>query len=204
MTNHLVVETKNAIDAPVGFINLPVKRIDGKKGKSGLVCMVPVVSESVCMLVIQNEIGKAWLTDQIDTVRHEIISKLYKEGKTIESSLFGIDAILAYMKSSTESQRMTKEAIGVWFDTDLAMLIAERIKEKMTGISTDKVKVLVDGYKTKFMSLSGRDVSMPDAIKAQLVKAISLLPDDYESVIGEKVIEALDKVTEASETLTAL
>jgi hypothetical protein len=198
-----VVKTVDAVIAD-GHIALPVSRTDGKKGKSGLCIVVPVVSDSVVSLVIQSDIGKAWLSDGIDTVRSHIASVINKAGNTITSDKLGIDGILAQMKLETESQRMTKEAIGVWFDADLAPLVSARIAEKMQGIAADKLAKLVDGYKVTFQTLAGRDVSMAEPIKAGLIKAMELLPAEYDHVIGNKVMEKLIDVSEATNVLAAL
>jgi hypothetical protein len=45
---------------------------------------------------------------------------------------------------------------------------------------------------------------MPAAVKAQLIRAMEFLPEDYESVIGEKVASALAESEEATEMLAAL
>lgn len=198
-----VIKTADAVVAD-GMIALPVGRTDGKKGKSGMCIVVPVVSDSVVALVTASDTGKAWIVDCIDGVRSRIASAVNKSGDTITSDKLGIDGLLAAMKAETESQRMTKDAIGIWFDADLAPLVAVRIQEKMIGIAADKLGVLLAGYKSTFQNLAGRDVSMPETVKAGLVKAMELLPEDYDSVMGSKVMEALVNVNSASVVLAAL
>ncbi len=199
-----VQATKDAVVGD-GFTALPISRTDGKKGKSGLCIVVPVVSDAVVAVVQNGAEFAPWLVAAIDDLKSRIASAINKRNDVITSDKLGTAAILAAMKADTESQRMTKEAIGEWFTSDLAQAIAARIKSKMSGIADDKVAKLVDGYKLRFMSLAGRDVSMDDKVKAQLITALELLTEEQgDSVIAVKVMEKLTEVTEASEVLVAL
>jgi hypothetical protein len=187
-----------------GMTVYAVSRNDGKKGKSGIVCVAPSISDSVVAVFSNSSEGRAFIVDAIEGLRSKLISKLYAKQLTVTDDAIGITALQLLAKTETESQRMTKEAIGAWFDADLGGLIGYAIGLKMIGIADDKLAKLVDGYKSKFQTLAQREVSMPVAVKAQLIKAMELLPSDYESIIGEKVVEALTKAEEASETLAAL
>ena len=200
-------KVQKTVDAVVGDgqVALAISRTDGKKGKSGLCIVVPVTSDAV-VSVVQNGVEFApWLVAAIDDIKSRIASAINKKQEAITSDKLGVAAILAAMKAETESQRMTKEAIGTWFDADLAPAIAARIVEKMTGIAADKVAKLVEGYKLRFQSLAGRDVSMDDKVKAQLITALELLTEEQgDSVIALKVMEKLTEVSEATEVLAAL
>jgi len=204
--NYSVVATKDLPEAiGDGMTIYPISRNDGKKGKSGLVAVMPSVSDSVFNVFTTNETGKAFIVDAVERLRSKIASKLYAGGLVISDDRIGIDGLLALAKQETESQRMTKESIGVWFDVALGELVGNAIAAKMPhGIAADKVAVLVDGYKAKFQTLAGRDVSMPNAVRDQLLKVLGLLSDGYEHPICEKVAVALAEVQEASETLAAL
>jgi hypothetical protein len=202
-TIYNVVKTADATIAD-GNVILSIARTDGKKGKSGNCIVVPAVSESVLTLVFNHADGKAWITDCIDDLRSEIASAINKKGEVISSDKLGIDALLVAMRTANESQRMTKESITNWFNADLAPLVASRICEKMFGIADDKLTKLVEAYAEKFASLAGREVSMKDEVKAMLIKALELLPDEYEHPIATKVIAKLTKVEETTEILTAL
>lgn len=205
MGMYQVVTTKDLPKAiGDGMTIYAVSRNDGKKGKSGIVCVAPSISDSVVAVFSNSIEGKAFIVDAIEGLRSKLISKLYAKQLTVTDDAIGITALQLLAKTETESQRMTKEAIGAWFDSDLGSLIGYAIGLKMVGIAADKLAKLVEGYKGKFQSLAQREVSMPLAVKAQLVKAMELLPSDYESIIGEKVAEALTKAEEASETLAAL
>lgn len=200
-----VIDTKAIpVDLATNQTVINIGRTDGKKGKSGKCAIVPAYSINTLQAILSNEVGEAWVMSAVNDLRGKIATALVKAGKSITETDVALTAILAAMRVETESQRMTKESIGAWFDNDLAALVDLRIREKMAGISQDKLDKLVKGYRDSFQQLAGRDVSMPDSIKNQLIRALELLPADYDSVIGEKVTAALLAVTEASVTLAAL
>jgi hypothetical protein len=201
--NYQVIKTTEAglID---GMTAYNVTRTDGKKGKSGTVCVAPAISESVATVFYNDAIGKAFIVDVLEGLRSRIISGLHASRKLISDEAIGVTAMLATAKLVVEGGRMTKESIGVWFDADLTLLVSARIREKIAGISEDKVAKLVAGYRTAFESLSAREVGMSDEVKASLLKAMDLLPEDYDSVIGGKVLAKLVAAEKPKEILAAL
>jgi len=186
-----------------GFTTLNIARTDGKKGKSGSVIVVPVLSDSVLFLIQGADVGKAFIVDAIDALRSRIASSINSKGNIITSDKLNIDAIFAAMRLETESQRLTKDSIGAWFDADLLALMKARFAVKLPGISDLKMVGITDQYRAKFQSLAGRDGFIPDAIKSQLVTAMELLPAEYESVIGTKLLEKLTAEVE-NDTLELL
>lgn len=205
MGMYQVVATKDMPKAiGDGMAVYAVSRNDGKKGKSGIVCVAPAISGPTVAVFQNDAIGAAFIADCIAGLRSKIISKLHASNLVVSDDAIGITALLALATQEVNGTRMTAAAIGEWFDSDLAALVSGAIKAKMVGIADDKLGKLVAGYKDRFQSLSGRDVSMPDAVKASMMRAIALLPEGYDSVIGEKVITKLDSVSEAGEVALAL
>ena len=206
-TMYSVIKTSDVTDdqkSEASLTILPIARTDGKKGKSGFCIVVPQVSDSVLHLVTTSDIGKAWIVDCINDMRSKLASSINKAGQTITSDKLGIDALLAAMKAESESQRMTRDAIGAWFDSDISSIIAEKVKEKMPGIANDKLAKVLESYKENFQKLAGRDISMPNVVRDNLLRAMEFLPAGYDSVIGGKVLEKLASVTEAQEVMVAL
>lgn len=205
MSNGIYAVVSTTEELPAGYIRLPISRTDGKKGKSGTCIHVPAISDAVRSVIYNSPIGELWFSAQVASHLSEMASSLNKAGNSITSEKLGVTAVLVSMAASLEAQRMTKETIGKWFDADLAPLVSARIQELLAGISNDKLEKLVSGYREQFQTLAGRDVSMTKEMKAQLIKAVELLPGDYEpSVIGEKVLTALATVQEASALLNVL
>lgn len=195
--------TKDAVVGD-GMVAVAISRTDGKKGKSGHCIVIPDVSDAA-LSVISNDVQcQDWLRYAINQFKSQIASAINKNKLTITSDKLGTAAVLSAMRAETESQRMTKEAIGEWFTAELAPLVAARIQDKLPGIAADKLAKLVESYCTKFQMLAGRDVSMSDTLRAQLLVALELLPEDTDNVMTGKVAAKLAEVSEASEVLEAL
>lgn len=205
-----VIKTADAVVTD-GSVAISIARTDGKKGKSGLCIVVPQVSDSVYSLITNSDWGKAWIVDCVDALRSRIASGIHKAGDIITADKLGITAIEVTMKQELESQRVTMDSIGKWFDADLAGLISARIRSKSGNVADAVVAKMVAAYREKFQSLAGRNVSMSADVKLQLMAALDILAAhyaatgaEYESVIGSKVQELLDKAQEATEMLAAL
>jgi hypothetical protein len=74
----------------------------------------------------------------------------------------------------------------------------------MIALPEDKVRKLAENYLTSFQLLAGRNPTMPNAIKAGLIRALEFLPEDHDSVTANEIATRLATVTEASEMLAAL
>lgn len=208
---YAITKTSEAVVTD-GNTTLAIARTDGKKGKSGLCIVVPQVSDSVYNLITNSDWGKAWIVDCVDSLRSRMASQVNARGETVTADKLGITAIEAAMRQELESQRITMDSIGKWFDSDLAGLIEGRIRAKSGGVVGDAtIAKMVSAYREKFQSLAGRNVSMTPDVKLQLMAALELVTaaatargSEYESVIGSKVAELLDKAQEATEMLAAL
>lgn len=185
-----VVKTSDAI-VNDGQVMLSISRTDGKKGKSGVCIVAPALGVVDLQAISLNDTGKAWMIDCLNDLRSRMASAVNAKGEVITEFRLNHDAMIVAMKVESESQRMTSEAIGKWFDADLAVLLADALRVKMVGVADDKLAILVNQFKELFQSLSGRNVAMPENQKNQLMKALDLLADDYDSVIGNKVTEKL-------------
>lgn len=208
---YAITKTSEAVVTD-GNTTLAIARTDGKKGKSGLCIVVPQVSDAVYSLITNSDWGKAWIVDCVDSLRSRMASQVNARGETVTAEKLGITAIEAAMRQELESQRITMDSIGKWFDSDLAGLIEGRIRAKSGGVVGDAtISKMVSAYREKFQSLAGRNVSMTPDVKLQLMAALELVTtaatargSEYESVIGSKVAELLDKAQEATEMLAAL
>ncbi len=207
-TAYTVKNTKDLdkdMDMAVNTI-LPISRTDGKKGKSGLCIVVSCISDPVLSLVSVNPIGKQFLINSLDDLRSRMASAINKNGGTITSDRIGIDAMLAAMGKENESQRFTKESIATWFAEYLEPVLCDRIKNRNSGIAADKLDKAVSGYLVSFQILANKpdNRNMAKEIRAQLLTALSLLPEDHDTVTAEEIAARLEVVSEASVSLLAL
>lgn len=199
-TAYIPVQTKTIpddLDTSI-YTVIPIARNDGKKGKSGLAMIVDSLSENSLQRILLSDAGKKWIADSLNTIRGRLASGYLAAGGTVGRSEIGTEAILAYLAAEAESQRISKESIGNWFDADLAELVADRILEKMPTLADDKVEEIVKAYRAKFQVLASQEPSMDADTKAALLSVLDLLPDDYSSIIGDKIMARMAKVDTSS------
>lgn len=202
ITVYPVVKTTDAsaINVAENFTTINISRTDGKKGKSGNCCVVPVVSDSVLVLVMQDKFGRAFLVDAIDGLRSKLASARNKDGLPITSDKIGIEALLAAMATEVTSATLSADSIGKWFDTYMAQVLMETFKARKPDAIAAQLDKLVGIYRSLFCSISGRNLIMEESQKVQLIKALDLLPED-----GEVVQDALtDKIVAKIESLATI
>lgn len=187
-TVYTVIDNKDISPTQAEYGNVPISigRTDGKKGKSGKCIVLPAISDAVFTVIVTSAVGKSWIVDHLDDLRGKIASSLNKNGETLSSDRLGVDAMLAAMLAETHSVRLTKESIAAWFAADLASLVEAAIATRLEGISQDKLEKLVAGYSEQFQRLAGRTI-LAEGVKNQLVKALDLLPKEYENKLAEKL-----------------
>lgn len=173
----------------VGQSVIGISRNDGKKGKSGLVMVVEVVTVNTIQALLLNSAGEAWIRNCIESLQGKIASAASGSviGKQVDSKLFSVESLLQVMSADVASQRLSKESIGAWFDADLAALWSARIRAKLPTISDDKLAKLLEVLRDSYCALAGREVSMEEKKVEQLVSGIDMLGDDYSNPIADKV-----------------
>jgi hypothetical protein len=204
INTYSVIKTSDVKELDAGQCVIGISRTDGKKGKSGFCAVIDAFGSNNLQSAMLDATGKAWLIEQVESLRSRMASELNKNGKPLNAINLGYDAILKAMTLENESQRMTKEAIKNWFNSELAVLLQVAIAEKFPHVNAQQVAKMVQQFDDKFQSLAGRDVSMNDKEKQQLEKALFLLGEDYQHPMADKIAEKLANVTEAGSMIDAL
>lgn len=200
-----VINAKNATLTASVNVFISIARNDGKKGKSGMVMEIPELTENSVMSILNNKHGMAWVINEINSLRSKIASKATQGiDSVIKPEVVGITNVLSVMQKEIESTRISKESIATWFDSELSSVITTKITANNPTMAPDKIAKLVENYKEYFVSLAGRNISMSDAIKNQLIKALDLLGEEYNHPIAEKIALILDEVKESTADLAAL
>lgn len=180
------------------YTAIPIARNDGKKGKSGLAMVVDALSDNSLQRVLLSDAGKKWIADSLNTIRGKLASAQLAIGGTVSRETVNTDAIIAAMVAEAESQRISKDSIGNWFDSDLAGLVADKVRAKMPTLAEDKVEEVVKAYRIGFQVLAGQGPSMGADTKAALLSVLGLLPGGCSSVIGDKIMARMAKVDTSS------
>lgn len=173
-------------------------RIINKGAKESLGAHIAGLSyEDVESMVLVEPKLRSFIVDAFMAAQDKLArAKLQADG-SLNLEEISFDQITASIVESLESKgRISKEAIETWYVATMHALIEAALKAK--GVTQQKqIDDTSKAFKDSFSSLAGRNVSMADKIKAQLEKALMLLPDDYESSVVEFIAGKLSEVTEA-------
>lgn len=184
-----------------------VKGADGKvvQTRESKGVFIPVLGAAAVNVIAADAIGNEFLLNAILGAQDALVRKLVEAGKlTINDEEIAVSKILEAMAVSNESVRFSKESIRTWFADSLQAALTSQIKAKMVGISDSKLNQLLGNYLTSFQSLAGRNVSMSNAIKLGLIRALEFLPEDHDSATAQEIAKRLSEVGEATEMLAAL
>lgn len=169
-------------------------------------CIIPVIGENALQRIMLNEIGRNWFAAKVQEVQDRLIRKLVATGResALSHETISVEMLIQVMRAENESSRFSKESIKEWFDASLKPLILARLSEKMAGTPESTLEKLAAQYLDSFQILAGRSPTMSSAIRAQLLRAMELLPEDHDSITATTILEKLATVTEASVVLSAL
>ena len=168
-------------------------------------CIIPELRKNTLSVILDNEHGFEFIKNAVQSVQDELIRKLVGQGKmAVFDSQFDLDAILVSMRESVESTRFSKESIGKWFVEHMQPVLVDAIQSKMPGIDGSQLAKLLGNYLESFQILAARQPTMKDSIKAGLVRALELLPEDHDTVCANEIAARLAVVQDAQVTLLAL
>ncbi len=142
------------------------------------------------------------IRELVEKAEDAYLIELVKKHGFLNASLQTREAFEAWFTATQVSSRLSKEAVAAWFQADVFALLVSALEVK--GFSNAKAEQVAAEYGKQFEALAGKAPSMDKKLVAQLEKCLALLPEGYESVIGEKVAEKLSGVTEAANILDAL
>lgn len=190
------------LDVPAGQ---RLCRIINKGDKESVGAHVPALSlEDMQLMMAESPKVNSFIADCFHGMQDKLARTSLQVGNIIPNSVFNFASLLSYIESEQESKgRISKEAIETWFMSDLYPLLVQALKSK--GITASKqVEDTSNAFKASFSSLAGRNISMEEKVKSQLEKALSLLPDTYESTVAECIAGKLVDAKPASAMIDAL
>jgi hypothetical protein len=141
---------------------------------------------------------RAMLEDTQKAIVREMIDSRNVSSVNVDD--ISIASCVEYLESSdNEGGRLTKESVGVWFDSNVADMLAIAIADKL-GVSnvptqqeSDKVLATIAAFKGNITALAGGKTSYPAAIASKLKQAIELGAPAGD-VIASKFVARLDKM----------
>lgn len=179
-------------------------KVEGKEIESqGTI--IPVLSRNTLEVIMGREQGFEFIRNAVQGVQDSLIRKMVANGKlAFYDGAIDYESILVAMSEVNESVRFSKDSIAKWFVESLKDILVDAITAKMPGIADSQLNQLVANYLASFQILAGRNPSMDDKIKAGLIRAMELLPEDHDSATGNEIATRLATVQNASVQLLAL
>lgn len=142
-----------------------------------------------------------YIADMLENAQDGVIRSLYESGhhvmRDISDDDISVGACISYLAAEKHGSRITKEAIALWFDSEIADNLAVTIAEKLgfDDLTPDNMPVVqkhVGTYKQVISMLAGgKTVLEPKQIKG-CRNAIALAGAD--AGIGSKLLARLDEM----------
>lgn len=166
---------------------------------------LPMWNAEETELLFASPVVVEWLKGQLYGVQDKIVRGMLDNSseKQVSADVLAPEMVIAFLsEESASAVRLSKEGIESWFDTQLAQLIASTVKAKNPNHSDKVIADTVMMFKIHFTNLAKKEVSIADKIKAQLEKALALLPDE---AAEDKMTELIaKKIADSSETVADL
>lgn len=182
-----VVTLTDKTNAPEGYrlaqILFRHTEEDKKKGKAkkdNLAVAVPALPDLKVGDTITSENLARAINAAIIDWQDGLIRSLVVDGGAVEldANRITLDAVLVYATTESQRKRMTKEAIGAWFDTALAQPLAEALLKKEPQMPDAKLAAIIGNYKDAYSKLAGVKPALNKANAESLKKQLTRAPDD--------------------------
>lgn len=139
----------------------------------------------------------------LEGVQNEMVAEKHGKAETaVFESTINLAAIVAYLTTKAESERLSKDKVTAWFDASIAdYLIPLAITalgftgsvEDLTVEQGAKVVEVIEGYRKLYVSMAAPSVTVSEKDGEKLVKHIKGA-EQAGSKIGMAIVTKLDKM----------
>ncbi len=173
-----------------------------KTGKKSVCVSIPVLSDDSV-----NAIAAAFPLDQrkrIEGFQDDLIRTLYESDpapESIMSDQIDESAILSYLTSLSEGNRLTAERIGVWFENSLSWI--DPILIVMYSTSDPKIlETRRAAWKTQFVAITGKNIAV-DSTLQKLLDMLTAAPEDDSMAmrIADYILDVMKEREKAKDAL---
>jgi hypothetical protein len=161
---------------------------------------VPVLSAE------QLQTLEPFVRSMIQDTQDKIAKQKYLNGATVLSdSDLSLESCIEFLEDSNEGGRLTKESIGLWFETNLTEKLIVAFAEKLglsdtpTPAEESKLFESVAAYKEKVSSLAGGKTVFAPALASKIKSVLELAPAS--DILRNRFIAGMDKMSETQQDL---
>ncbi len=173
-----------------------------KSGKKSVCVSIPVLSDESI-----NTIAAAFPLDQrkrIEGFQDDLLRVLYESDpapESITSDQIDESAILSYLTSLSEGNRLTAEKIAVWFDSSLGW-INPVLCTLYPGADEKMLKTRRDAWKTQFVAITGKNIAVDSTLQKLLDMLTSAPEDDSMAMrIADYILDVMKEREKAKDAL---
>jgi hypothetical protein len=161
-----------------------VRKIEKGTGKESKGVVIPKMPQEVFITALDNEtIFNAAYDWFLSAVEDTCKARIATGATTIIPADYSLESVAEYLQAQAIREgRISKEKIEQWFNSSVLSVLQAAFKEKVPGISDEKLTHTCNAYRDSFKLLAKRDVVLPANVRTNLEKAISLLPESDQMV----------------------
>lgn len=140
-----------------------------------------------------------FFVEYLQAEEDKIIKSLHSKGQlNVYPESLSLDKLIAFLEENSSSGRLTKEAIGNWFDEVLSSPLAEAFASKL-GITLDenapldsleKIEHIISNYKEKLESLASPKTVFREEDKIAIINMFNKL-DESDSILDNSLAKRL-------------
>jgi hypothetical protein len=181
------------------------RKIEKGTGLESKGVVLPATSAEDLILALDSAVvldaAVAWYQEVIADV---VKAKIAVGATTIVASDYNLEVVVDHLQAKEVSEgRVSKEKIAAWFDVSVASTLKVAFREKLGESLTDeKLSGILAAYKGVFQLLAKRDLVLDTTKKANLGKALDLLPPSVmKSYCEKKLAEESQNAADIMECL---
>lgn len=151
-----------------------VRKIERNSGLDSTAVVIPAVTAEALVAALENDQVLVGALSWYQGVIGEVCKKKMTAGRAaLVDSDFSLEEIAAYIgEQEVREGRISKEKIGVWFDSTLAAGISAAFAEKLGTQFTPAVQAeVLANYRALFQKLTTKDLTLESDVKGSLLKA---------------------------------
>lgn len=170
--------------AKVGWRETDAMKKRGEKPRSAMVCPVPVLTVQVVPDLLATAVNEH-ICDLQDAIFSEIVNAAIKDDTSIlaeaikiDPATFTMQGIANWCAIQSEKSKLSKDAIGNWFDTMLRSALEQRLSA-IPGITDEMLLASLTEHKNNLTGLASTTAGkMPEKLVKQLLKAVGLVQSE--------------------------
>jgi len=156
-----------------------VRKVERGTGIDSKGAIIPALTPEFAITALDNDTVMQGYIDWLQGVAADCCKAQISAGATLlAASDYSLEVIVANLQAKEIAEgRVSKEKIAAWFAASVAPALKSAFKSKLgSSLSDEKLGLIVASYKTAFVLLAKRELTLDAGVQGNLEKAVELLP----------------------------